>query len=606
MGPWGGSVTSIASNHHSPPLLLAGGRGCLLYSWKGAIAQWSLLPFPKEMSCEITATLIDPNNPLHFLVGVTGSSKAGLWESRDGGSSWVPEAAFASLSVRALASSASDPAEIIVGSSRGVFLSLDSGRGWCRISDPRNAQLLGITAVAIDPNDEKTIYVGTPHLAWKTGDRGKSWVSASDGMIDDSDIFSIFVDPNRAGYLLASACSGIYKSFDGGNTWHKVAGIAGTFRRTHVVSQQPGEPSILYAGTTLGLLKSNDNGATWRQMNGVQVNSLTFATADRDRLYIASEDGIWTSADRGEELDPLNSGFVARAIRSVAELSGGRLFTIDSEAGDRTAVFESDNGGETWKRVETAGLDGIHLSHIAGFSGILVASDAHRVYLSKDGGGSWATIATGSALSPNEPQSARINQVEIIARSRQALILAATDQGLFESADLGKQWRKSPVASAKEILDIYSSTPEAGRVVVRSAEAMYLSNDGGKTWADLRVPAYISEVNDMAVPPSNDVPILIATKKGLLESRNHDTAWVFYSEGLPLSTITSIVYDRSQSKRAYALQFGNMFETSDGGNSWTMLSKNQSSVHRLWKPAGFSDRILGLTNEVGIVLKAGL
>jgi hypothetical protein len=49
------------------------------------------------MCCEIIATLIDPNDPLHFMVGVTGSSKAGLWQSRDGASSRAPDAAFAFL-----------------------------------------------------------------------------------------------------------------------------------------------------------------------------------------------------------------------------------------------------------------------------------------------------------------------------------------------------------------------------------------------------------------------------------------------------------------------------------------------------------------------------
>ncbi len=73
MGPWGGSITSIVSDRHLPRHLLASGRGCLLYFSKDAAAQWSFLPFPREMSCEITATLIDPNNPLHFVVGVTGS-----------------------------------------------------------------------------------------------------------------------------------------------------------------------------------------------------------------------------------------------------------------------------------------------------------------------------------------------------------------------------------------------------------------------------------------------------------------------------------------------------------------------------------------------------
>ena len=606
VGPWGGSITSIVSDRHLPRHLLASGRGCLLYFSKDAAAQWSLLPFPREMSCEITATLIDPSDPLHFLVGVTGSSKAGLWESRDGGNSWAPHAAFASLSVRALTSSTRNPAEMVVGSSRGVFLSLDSGGEWRRISDTGNAQLVGITAVAIDLRDEKTIYAGTPHLAWKSSDQGKSWISIAEGMIDDSDIFSIFADPGRAGYLLASACSGIYRSSDGGNTWHKITGIANTFRRTHIIAQDPGDASILYAGTTLGLLKSNDSGATWRQLSGIQVNSLTFDGGDRDRLYIASEDGIWTSEDRGENLNPVNSGFVARAIRSVAELSGNRLFTIDPEAGYGTAVFESMDGGVSWNRIEAAGLDGRHLIHIAGFSSVLVASDAHQVYLSNDGGRSWTAIVASSALFPKELQSARINQVQIVGRSGQPLILAATDRGLFESGDLGKQWKEIPLGGSKEITDIYSSTPENGRVVLRSAEAIYLSNDGGQTWERLCVPVDLAEVNDVAIPASNDAPILLATKKGLLESRNHDMAWVFHSEWLPLSTITSVVYDPSRSRHAYALQFGNIFETSDSGDSWTTLSKSPSSVRKLWTATGFPDRLFGFTNDLGILLRAGL
>ena len=603
VGPWGGSVTSITSYRHSPQLLLASGRGCLLYVLKQGAEEWSLLPFPRETFCEIAATQVDPSDPLHYLVGVTGGSKSGLWESWDAGNSWAPNAAFTSVSVRALATSSSNPAEIVAGSSHGVFFSVDSGRQWRCISDPRNAQLLGITAIAIDPRDPTTIYAGTPHLAWKTTNLGKTWISISDGMIDDSDIFSISVYPGLPGYVIASACSGMYKSFDGGNTWHKITGIANTYRRTHIVSQDPRQISTIYAGTTLGLLRSTDGGATWHQITGVQVNSLTFDAGTR--LYVASEDGIWTSEDHGEKLDRVNRGFVARAIRSVAELSGNRLFAMDSEGGNGTAIFCSDDGGQVWRRIETSGLDEVHLAGIAGVADILVGWDTRRIYLSDDGGQNWTIVGTGSRLFQDELESTRIWQSQIIIRNGAPLILVATDRGLFESGDLGKRWKEVVLGLPAEISNIYFSTPKRRRIMLRSAGALYLSNDSGQTWERLTVPVDVSEINDVAIPDSKDMPILIATKKGLLESHNEDSAWVFHSGDLPLSTVTSVLYDPSQAARVYALQFGSVFESSDAGNSWTMLSNAQSSVRKLWKPTGFPGRMLGLTNELGIVLGVG-
>ena len=61
-----------------------------------------------------------------------------------------------------------------------------------------------------------------------------------DGLIDDSDIFSIRVNPLRPELLFASACSGIYRSENGGELLDQAAGHPGNApahahhsRRTH-------------------------------------------------------------------------------------------------------------------------------------------------------------------------------------------------------------------------------------------------------------------------------------------------------------------------------------------------------------------------------------
>ena len=60
------------------------------------------------------------------------------------------------------------------------------------------------------------IYAGTWHLPWKTTDGGATWTSIKQGIIEDSDVFSILVDPKQPKVVYLSACSGIYKSEDGG------------------------------------------------------------------------------------------------------------------------------------------------------------------------------------------------------------------------------------------------------------------------------------------------------------------------------------------------------------------------------------------------------
>ena len=64
-----------------------------------------------------------------------------------------------------------------------------------------------------------------------------------------------------------SACSGIYKSenggakFTGGVGVNKTQGIPSTARRTRVLMQDPQNLNIVFAGTTEGLYRTGDSGA---------------------------------------------------------------------------------------------------------------------------------------------------------------------------------------------------------------------------------------------------------------------------------------------------------------------------------------------------------
>ncbi len=114
--------------------------------------------------------------------------------------------------------------------------------------------------MAIDPRNPLIIYAGTWHLPWKTVDGGAHWFNIKQGVIDDSDVFSIILDHSNPSTVYASACSGIYKSENAGELFHKVQGIPGSARRTRVLEQDPADAQAVYAGTTEGLWKTSDGG----------------------------------------------------------------------------------------------------------------------------------------------------------------------------------------------------------------------------------------------------------------------------------------------------------------------------------------------------------
>ncbi len=91
------------------------------------------------------------------------------------------------------------------------------------------------------------------------------------GIIDDSDVFSIIVDPNSPQIVYASACSGIYKSEDAGDLFHKVEGIPSTARRTLVLLQDPNHLDTVFAGTTEGLYRTDDAGKKWALTTGPEI-----------------------------------------------------------------------------------------------------------------------------------------------------------------------------------------------------------------------------------------------------------------------------------------------------------------------------------------------
>ena len=607
VGPFGGSATYVAIDKNHPQTLFVGARNSLLYRSDDGGASWRLLPFPRNFAGIVESILIDPRNSQRLLVGVydTASPRAGIYVSDDGGTTWSAVQSLSGISVQALAFAPNDPDHVIVGTYRGVFESRDSGRTFSRISPEGSTdEMHAITAVAFDPSNTDTILAGTTHLPWKSTDGGKNWRSIHNGLIDDSDIFSIYFNPKDPTQVFASACSGIYTSTTSGESWTKFKGIPGTHRRTHVIRQDPLDQKIIYAGTTVGLMRTTDGGVTWKQLNQLYINSLAIDPTDPKRIYFATEHaGIWRTDDRGETAVALNTGFVnRRANRLTAQ--GNTIYLNTVQDGTLGGVFSSDDSGTSWKlRASNASFADSPVHSLVGSHGtgtLLFAATEDRLFKSVDGGKTWRPVA----FRPT-PKTFKIEAL-LLLRAKAPVLFAGTSAGLFQSLNNGLVWKEVKLAgkTGTPVISLHISPDGASRIAARTATELFVSDDGGAQFRSLGAPPVSSSINDLALANDGNQPILVATAEGLFAVRDA-SSWTLVAGGLPASTVDAVRYHPQNSAEAFAVQYGRLYRSADGGSSWSAVPDGVmegSRIRSLWIAPQDPDKVFALTADMGVLL----
>jgi photosystem II stability/assembly factor-like uncharacterized protein len=600
-GPWGGTATAITINPSSPTTLLAGARNSLVFRSTDSGLNWRRLPFPRHFLGEISTLWIDPANPSRYLAGVhlEGSPFAGLWISGDAGRTWRQSETLNGFSVQALDAWQRNPARLVAGTRQGVWRSIDGGNTWDRISRPWNHEMRAITAVAIDPADPDVIYAGTTHLPWKTTDGGKSWVSIHDGMLDDSDVFSIFIDPARPQNIFASACSGIYRSENAGAKWTRYTGIPSTLRRTHAIRQLPSSPGVVLAGTTLGLLRSNGNG--FRQLNNLHILSMVFQPGEAETLFLATANGgIWRSTDAGATVEPRNLGFVSRRVSEIAA-SGDTLYLNTLNDAEFGGIFVSRDGGTSFDlRASSIALGGQHMQFLAASpsnSALLLAGGIQRLRRSTDAGKTWKDV-------PLPGKSARLQSLTAI-EDHGTVWLAGTDHGLFRSKDAGATWTPIAITKARIRLSVtgFHLAHESRRVLARTDQTLYLSEDAGATWTPIGLLFPVAQVYDAAIPASTPLPFLLATSRGLLRSADGGSKWEAVTGGLEDGTVTAVAWQPGPKPQAFAVQFGRLYSSSDLGSTWSRVpgaDLDGINLRRLYFAPQRPNRVLGLAADLGV------
>jgi len=288
-----------------------------------------------------------PSQPnVFYMAQVNG----GVWKSDDYGRTWNPIFDLeSSQSIGAIAVAPSDPDIIYAASGEGlhrpdlsvgngIYKSTDAGKTWKHLGLDDGEQ---IPALAVDPRDPNRLFAAVlGHPYGPSEERG------------------------------------IFRSTDGGETWKKViykdenTGGSG-------VEIDPSNPDVVYAslwearegpwedgnifnGTNGGLFKSTDGGETWHPLTAglpkdlAQIN-VAIARSSPRRLYAtvgssSGKLGVYRSDDAGENWsqitdDPRPSGRIGGGDLSVPKVDPKNPDIVYCAS---TVTMRSTDGGKTW------------------------------------------------------------------------------------------------------------------------------------------------------------------------------------------------------------------------------------------------------------------
>ena len=312
--------------------------------WKSNDGGATVRPIFEEYPQSIGRIAVDPVNPKIIWVGTgeiwTRNSVTvgkGLYRSVDGGNTWKKIEGFDnSERISSIAINPQNTNEIYVGvlgalwgdsEERGVYKSSDGGASWKKIFYLNPST--GVSDLVIDPQHPQTLYAsmwqfrrtawsftsgGASSALYKSTDGGASWKKIQQGFPSgDLGRIAFALAPSNPQILYAAIEAkkdeekGLYRSDDGGASWKQLSSDFGLVVRPFYFSRlvvDPQNPDVVVKAGLTGSI-SRDGGKTFRNLGNMHsdIHDILFDIKDDDRLYAATDGGVYRSWDGGNNFE---------------------------------------------------------------------------------------------------------------------------------------------------------------------------------------------------------------------------------------------------------------------------------------------------------------
>ncbi len=400
--------------------------------------------FPSGNRSDLKNIFIESHNYLQSLSPSPNQNRSltGQWSYI--GNNFVPAFGGGAGRIGCIAFHPNDNTIIFAGApAGGLWKSTDAGATWT--TQTNNLPSMGVSAIAIHPQNPDTIYIGT-----------------GDG--DSGDTYSV----------------GVLVSYDGGITFQPTGlsfnySAAVTIRKLII---NPDNPNILIAATNGGMYQTTDAGANWTQINTVSSHDLEFKPGNPQIVYASTTAKFWISTDAGATFTQILNGLPTSGMNRIAigvTPADDDYIYLLSSAGDQGfyGLYRSTDGGTTFElRTDTPNLmgwetDGSDSGGQGWYDLAIVVSASNKdqlwtggvnVWKSSDGGNTFALDAHWYGGGGQPYVHADIHAMEVIPGATNSFLIGC-DGGIFKTTNAGTSY--SDISNNLKIAQIYKFSQSA-------------------------------------------------------------------------------------------------------------------------------------------------
>jgi len=421
------------------------------------------------------------------------------------------------------------------------------------------AAALGLSTASIAQSDDEQ--AEQPPLSSKTFDAfklrniGPAFMS---GRIADIAI----VQDDPATWYVAVGSGGVWKTENAGTTWTSLFEGQGAYS-IGSLGLDPSDPNRVWVGTGEnnggrhigfgdGIYKSDDGGKNWENMGlktSEHISKIIVHPEDPDTVWVASQGPLWSPGGERGVFKTTDGGKTWNNVLASGEYTGATDLLIDPRDPDRLYAA-------MWQHQRT----------VAAYVG---GGPESGLWKSEDGGETWTELKTGLP----EGNMGKIGMA--ISPMRPDVVYAAIEEdrrtgGIYRSTNRGASWEKMSDTVGQGTgphyyQELYAS-PHKFDLIYMVSNTTQISNDGGKTFADLNNE--LKHVDDHAIAFRPDDPdyILFGSDGGIYESYDHTKTWRFINN-LPVTQFYKVAVDDAEP--FYFVYGGTQDNNSQGGPSRT-------------------------------------
>jgi photosystem II stability/assembly factor-like uncharacterized protein len=659
IGPFiGGRVVAVAGVASNQNLFYFGGVQSGVWRSTDYGGSWTNVTDGKlpGTASSIGALAVAPSNPKIIYAG-TGEADIrgdfdtgdGVYKTIDAGKTWTYAGLRETHMTTKLVIDPRDPNVVYAASmghvfkpnpERGVFKTTDGGKTWRRIlfvdehtggvdlvMDPRQPDVLYATMWQAERVPWKLTSGGPGSALYKTVDGGVRWSKISmnpgyaTGTLGKIGVSLAASDPRVVYSIVQARDGGVYRSADGGRTWHHVNAEMKLRQRAFyytAIFVDPTNPQVAYVPEVDGIYKTTDGGKTFRLIYAPHGDChIVWINPHDPKILLQGDDsGASVSVNGGETWS------------SERNQPTGQFYKVSLDDQFPFHIYGSQQDEGAFETVSAA-WDGIgpqHVHTVALGESTWVAPEQGGPYVTYGSGyysafvqldrktgqfknvSPWPRYMEGASASETKYRFGWTHPIFFNPANPKELLVAA--QVVFSSLDRGQTWtvlspdltRNDPTTEAPsggpvtwdqsgaetfpDISSLAASPLDANVLWAGSADGLvHVTQDHGAHWAAITPPQLPQWSQISSIEPSH-------TDKGsayltasrymwddyhpyIFQTDDFGAHWTALTSGIAADQYVFVIrQDPRQPRLLFAGTRSTVFVSFNGGASWQPLTLN--------------------------------